>query len=227
MISKLILAVVLVACLIAPDRVGADVVLNFDSLPAAGLPNGLSGPQVTGYFASFGITLTNNSPASTVAIFDSRSFFSGQKAIPPSPFNFIGQEGSADPVSYTLAFSVTQDFFAMTRVGIIAGSTGTALPFWQASAFDSAGHLLGTAGENAFSIFSDIPAETFRINGPGIASVRIASDNAHFAALGSVILDDFTISTAVPEPSSMVLAVVGCVAIFGHQAAIRRRRSSR
>ncbi len=50
-------------------------------------------------------------------------------------------------------------------------------PEWSASlAFDASGNLLGTVGENAFSIFTDLPAKTFTLNGPDIASVRIASD---------------------------------------------------
>lgn len=227
MMSKLVLAGVLVVCLIAPNRAGAGIVLDFDSLPASGLSGGMSGPQITNYFAAFGITLSDVSPGTAVTVYDTRDIFAGEKVIPPSPFNVIAQPGSLDPISYTLNFTVPQEYFAMTRVGIHAGSTGTALPEWNASAYDASGALLGTVGENAYSIFTDIPAQTFTLNGPGIESVRIASDNGHFAALGSVILDDFTISTAAtPEPSSLVLAVVGCVAIFGYQA-MRHRRSAR
>ena len=60
------------------------------------------------------------------------------------------------------------------------------------------------------------PAKTFTLDGPDIRSVTIASDNDHFAAFGSVILDNFTISS-VPEPSSLTLASIasGIVLAYG------------
>ena len=123
--------------------------LNFDSLPAAGLSGGLSGPLVTDYLASFGITLSDVTPGTALTVFDAR--VSGGIVIPPSPFNFIAQAGSDDPISYTLDFALPQDHFTMTRIGFHP-ITGLALPEWSASAFDASGHLLGTVGENAYSI---------------------------------------------------------------------------
>jgi hypothetical protein len=208
--------------LAASSSLRADIVVNFDSLPAAGLSGGLSGPLVTDYLASFGITLSNVTPGTAVTVYD---LSGSDDVIAPSPFNIIAQAGSLDPISYTLNFALPQDHFSMTRAGFHP-ITGLALPEWQASAFDAGGNLLGTVGEPASSIYSDVPAEIFTLLGPGIKSVRIASDNGHFAAFGSALLDDFTLSTAVPEPSSLVLAVLGCVAVFGHQA-IKRRRLAR
>ena len=144
--------------------------------------------------------------------------------IPSSPYNIFTQSGSNAPVSYTLNFSTPQDFFSFTRVGIHSGVTGVALPEWHAYAFDASNHLLGTYGESSHSIFSDIAATTFTFNGPGISSVRIDSDNHHFAAFSAVNLDDFTLSTvaAVPEPGSLTLAAIGCVVLLGYRVQKQR-----
>jgi hypothetical protein len=210
--------------LATPNPVRADFVVDFDSLPASGHP--VSGATLANYLAGFGITLSGVTPGTAVTVYDARDIYSDiQPVIPPSPFNVISQAGSNDPVSYTLNFALPQDHFAMTRTAVRAGTTGVALPEWHASAFDASGHLLGTVGESAFSIFTDLPAETFTLNGPGIRSVLIASDNHHFAAFGAVILDNLTL-TAVPEPSSLVLVGLGLAGIAG-SVGLRRRREGR
>jgi hypothetical protein len=76
------------------------------------------------------------------------------------------------------------------------------------------------------SIFSDIPAQTFTLNGPNIESVVIASDNQHFAAFGAVILDNFTLTAvpaAVPEPPGLIGASIGGVLLAGYRQWRRRR----
>ena len=114
----------------------------------------------------------------------------------------------------------------MTRTAIRSGSTGVALPEWRAFAYDASGNLLGSVGENAVSVFSDISPKAFTLNGPNIRSVRIASDNHNFAAFSAVILDNFTVTAvpSVPEPQSLVLASIGCVMLLGNQ--VRKRWAS-
>ena len=210
-------------CLATPGLVRADQVINFDSLDARGNP--VTGPALASYLAQFGVTVSGVTPGTAVTVYDARDIYPDiQPVIPPSPFNVIAQAGSNDPVSYTLNFSVLQDHFSMTRVGVRAGTTGVALPEWHAYAFDDQGHQLGTVGESAFSIFSDLPAETFTLDGPDIRSVVIASNNNHFAAFGSVILDNFTLSS-VPEPSSLITATIGALVLLGHQLVRYRSRS--
>ncbi len=209
---KSVHAAVFLLCFTTAGLARADFVANFDSLPAAGLPSGLSGAPVTNYLATFGITLSDVTPGTALTVYDSRDV--GGVVIPPSPFNFIAQAGSDDPISYTLNFALSQDHFSMTRVGLHP-ITGLALPEWHAYAYDASGNLLGTVGESAFGIYSDIPAETFTLDGPNIRSVRIDSNNGHFAAFGSVLLDDFTL-TSVPEPSSTTLMALGLAGLAVH-----------
>ncbi|MBX9579480.1 MAG: PEP-CTERM sorting domain-containing protein, partial [Gemmataceae bacterium] len=209
---------------LAAPAARADFVINFDALAAHGVPGGVVGPPLADYLAGYGVSLTDVTPGTEVVVYDARDIYADiQPVVPPSPFNVIAQQGSLDPISYTLTFAVPQDFFRLTRPYIRAGDTGVALPAWAAYAYDSSGNLLDSVGEDAFSIFSDLPAQQFSLNGPNIDHVTIASDNGHFAAFGSVILDDFTLSAVptatTPEPGSLVLAGVGAVGV----AAARRR----
>ena len=174
------------------------VTVNFDSIAASGVPGGVGGALLADYLSSYGITLTSETPGTQVVVEDARDIYAAiQPVVPPSPFNVITQGGTNDPVSYTLNFDQLQDSFSMTRPYIRSGVTGVALPEWHAYAFDASGNLLSSVGENAFSIFSDLPEEQFTLGGPGIKSVTIASDNHHFAAFSAAILDDFVLSNVV------------------------------
>ncbi len=158
----LVASVVLLLGFSSPSFVRAgDVTIDFDSLPAAGLSGGLTGTAITNYFASYGITLSGVTPGTAVTVYDTRAIFAGQVVVPTSPFNVIAQSGSPDPVSYTLNFALPQDQFSMSRTAVHPGSTGDALPEWHAFAYDASGKLLSSVGENAFSVFTDLPAKTF------------------------------------------------------------------
>jgi hypothetical protein len=224
--SNAFLAGLALLCLVAPGPVRADHVINFDSLPAKGNP--VTGPELASYLAPFGVTISDVTPGTAVTVYDARDIYSSiQPVVPPSPFNVIAQAGSDDPVSYRLNFALPQDHFSVTRTGVRSGTSGVALPEWHAYAFDGLGHPLGTIGENAFSIFSDLPAETFTLNGPDIWSVVIASDNHHFAAFSAVILDDFTLTAvpaSVPEPSGLITGTIAALVLLGHQLVRRRSR---
>jgi hypothetical protein len=213
--------------LAAPNMVRADFVINFDSLPAKGVPGGVTGTVLADYLAGFGVSLSGVTPGTMVTVLDARDIYSNAQpppVVPPSPYNVIGQEGSNDPVSYTLNFARLQDHFSFTRVGVRAGTTGAALPEWNASAFDASGKSLGTVGESAFSIFTDLPASVFTLQGPDIASVQISSNNHHFAGFSAVILDNFTV-TSVPEPTSLLLVAIGSVPVLARKArGLLRRR---
>jgi len=66
-----------------------------------------------------------------------------------------------------------------------------------------------------------------RAGGTPFTQILLYSQAPGFRPAFSQYYDDFAFTpAAVPEPSSLILAVVGCVTIFGHQA-IRRHRLNR
>jgi hypothetical protein len=185
------------------------VTISFDSLPASGNP--VSGATLANYLSGYGITLSAVTAGTAVTVYDARDIYNGIPGGPPlvapSPFNVIGQTNSSGPISYTLNFALPLEHFAITRTAVLGThGQGFAYPEWHAFAYDSANNLLGSVGESAFSTFSDIPAAVFTLNGHDIRSVTIASDGHQFAAVGSVILDDFTLSNVAPDLAATSLA---------------------
>src|SRR5205814_1572135 len=99
--------------------------------------------------------------------------------------NLLTQTGSNDPVSFTLNFATPLNSFGFTRPQLIAGPSGITHPEWSVHAFNSLGQEVSTntqpVGEALISSFSNVPARSFTIQGPGITSVRFDSNNHHFA----------------------------------------------
>jgi methionine-rich copper-binding protein CopC len=176
------------------------VMVDFDKLDSTVNPQG--GEVLANYLGACGLSLRDVTPGTQVYARDARSIYANiQPVVPTSPFNVLTQEGSNDPVSYTLASNTLLSSVQLTRPYIRAGQTGVALPEWTATAFDASGNVLSTVGEPTRSIFVDAPAATFTLNGPHIASVRINSNNRHFAAFSAVILDNLVL---VREPAAIV-----------------------
>ena len=58
---------------------------------------------------------------------------------------------------------------------------------------DETGTEINAKSESQINGFSDVPAQTFTLNGPGIKSVRFDSDNWHVAAFSADFIDDLTL----------------------------------
>jgi hypothetical protein len=169
------------------------------------------------------VTLRNVTPGTQVLVFDSRNIYPGlEPVIPTSPFNVITQGGSNNPVTYTIQPDRLLDSFSVSRPAIRAGVTGIALPEWSLTAFDEFDNPIGSVGEGQRSIFSDIIARTFTLNGR-IAYIRFNSNSYNFAAFSSMPLDNWNLSPdrAVPEPASVVVFGLGLAGMVG--VALRRR----
>lgn len=221
----------LIACLavisLTAVTARAETIVNFDALNASGRPQGMHGQELSNYLATYGVSISGATPGTYVTVYDARDIYADiQPVIPTSPFNVITQGGSNDPVSYTLDFTLAQDFFSFTRTGVRAGRTGVALPAWRVTAYDAANNLIGSVEEGARSIFVDIPEQTFTLNGPNIRHITVASNNGHVAAFSSAILDNFRLSAvpnSVPEPGTIAL-VVGIASVGGMMLKRRRKR---
>jgi hypothetical protein len=181
--------------------------VTFDQLDATG--GTLTGSTVTSYLASYGISVSGLTPGTYLLVADVRNIYSGDLVVPPSPYNIFSQGGSLDPVSFTLGFSTPLESFAFTRPGFHVDQFGVTHPAWQAYAFDSNGTELASASEPLLSSFSDVPAASYNLNGPGITSVRFDSQNEHFAGFGAVLLDNLVLTSSVPEPGTLTLAGIG------------------
>lgn len=116
--------------------------------------------------------------------------------VPVSPPNVLTQINSNDPVAFTLRFPKEVRAVRFTRPALLAGPTGITFPQWRAEALDAAGAVIATAGEPLGSgpaYYSNVPARTFTLDGPGVRALRFRSYNMHFAAFSAVIFDDLVL----------------------------------
>ncbi len=182
---------------------GNEIVVNFDSIEATHAPL-----IAYDYLAQYGITVTDMTPGTRVVIDNAIDEYGGRSLTPSSLPNVLTQKGSNDPVSFILSFQTTFQSVRFTRVALIAGETGVTFPAWQAVALDSNGTVLGKVGEPLGSgeeYYSDVPAKTFTLTGPGIKAVRFNSQNGfydsgghyrYFAGFSAIVLDDLIL---IPE----------------------------
>jgi len=160
--------------------------LNFDSISA-----GANCTDATPYLAQFGIALSGITPGSTVGIANSAATYNGQATQAASMPNVLTQCGSAgQALSYMMNFPVALDHLTFTRPLLLTGPSGITHPQWSAHALDATGHELATVGEALISSFSDVPAQIFTLNGPGIRAIRFDSNAFNFAAFAAVLIDD-------------------------------------
>lgn len=157
------------------------------------------------YLATYGVTITNETPGSTLKVYNDTLYEHGIPVRASSGHNFLGQFQKTGKTSYKLEFDTDLATFGFTRVGLRGGSAGVILPAWQATAYDDSGNELGTVGEDFRFSYADIPEETYFLHGPefNIAYVRIVSDNRNFMP-NSVLMDDFVLGTVVANQAPTV-----------------------
>ncbi len=171
------------------------IVLDFDKAKdGTPLDVSLTGKLVANsYLASYGVTLSDVAPATQLAILDLRKLYEGHAIRAASGTNALGHIGSNDPISFTLNFKTPLQKVTFARPTLIAGPTGITFPEWKATALDGDGRALGSVGEPGGGYYSDSPATTFILKGPGIKAIRFNSNNHHFAAFHAAIIDDLTL----------------------------------
>jgi|GEM_PF-6488697 len=149
--------------------------------------------DATAYLAANGITISSLTPGTSVRIIGDLGYYNGEAVRAPSSPNTLTQTGSNAPVQFTLRFAVPLDSFSFKRSSLIARPI-VSHPFWRAAAFNAAGAQIGpTLGESRIGSGKDVPAATFTLRGPGIASVRFNSENQG-SGFNAVVLDDFVLT---------------------------------
>jgi len=174
---------------------GSSQVVNFDSLIATKGP--VTNGVLSNYLAGFGITVTNLSPATALAVENQAAINAGRAVAASSPPNLVTQIGSRGPVSYTVSFTALLTNFGFTRPELLANPF-VSHPAWQATAFDAAGVALGQAGEGLIGSYTNVGAQAFLLSGPGIASVQFASQGSGLTTFNAMVADDFVLTTNGP-----------------------------
>ncbi len=171
--------------------------INFDSVNAS------AGPvDPTGYLASYGITMTEGSPAADPVIISANQFYGGGHAFPSSAPNFLCPQTGYSGDSYTLNFSTPLLELQFYRVGM---DSGTETPIWSATAYQGA-TALGSVGESYIDAFTGSSAKLFTMSyaGSEITSLTFYGNGEGSAALPGAPIDDLTLYT-VPEPTTLAL----------------------
>jgi len=171
-------------------------VLNFSSADTS-LPPGTI--DAAGYLNNYGITVTGVTAGTHLLIANSQSIYKGTAVRPTHPPNLLLQNGSNDPISFTLNFSKPICALTIVRAGLIAATpSGVTHPIWSAHAFEEpngSGKEVDIAGESLIASYFDVPQHTFTLSGPYIQSVRIDSMNLHFAGFSSVLIGELSFET--------------------------------
>jgi hypothetical protein len=169
----------------------SSITINFDE------PDASQGRLIANdYLAKYGITISESTNGTLVAIVNASQMYQGRALIATSPPNVLTQVNSNDPVSFTLNFPKQFRLVRFSRPALTAGVTGVTFPEWRAQALDAKGGILDEVGEPLGAgprYYSNIPARTFTLKGPGIKAVRFNSKNYHFAGFSAVVIDDLTL----------------------------------
>lgn len=167
----------------------ATTYMNFDSVNTSG-----GKVDATSYLASYGITLTNVSPAGTVFIANNNS--DGCDSASSAP-NFLTQDvGGSPPCSYTLLFNSTLQSVSFTQCAV-GGNCES--PIWTATAYAGT-NVVDSVGVCCIDSDTGQPPRSYTLNGPGITSLTVSANGEYSSAIASVPLDDFYMATALTNP---------------------------
>ena len=173
----------LVICIVPSAFAGTTSV----DLNAAALPVGSSTPA-DALLATYGITISNVTSGSSVVLENDPCC---------SPQIVIEQTNPLlGVVSYTLNFTPPLSELKFSRAAITLGTP--VHPAWSASIY-AGSTLVTTVGEGFTFIPAPSPSNNFDIPAPGITSMVVTSNNGHFAAFTSALLDNFVITQGQVE----------------------------
>jgi len=169
-----------------------EITVNFDEPDANNGP--ITGDNLARYLDKFGLLVQDPTAGTQVAILNTRNLYEGKAAEAQSSPNLLTQTGSNEPVGFTLMLTLRADKIRFTRPKLIAGPSGVIHPSWKVEAFNSIGEVIDSVSEDLLRSFEDVPAREFRLKGPGIAWLRVSSNNQHIAGFNALLLDDLVIT---------------------------------
>jgi hypothetical protein len=191
--------------------------INFDSFAP--------GTQPANFLAAFGIPNITVSGAAGAGPPSIQDFSNNTGAIVPSLPNIFQQSASSLDTNQihrlSFDFSPPLSSFRLTRMGTQNfGSTDT----WSAKFYNASNSLLGSFGEPVPLINSPPTPYTFNApSGQTIARMDLESVWTAFATYRNIPVDDFVLTPAVPEPSTIALCAMSAAGLI---ACGRRRRRS-
>jgi hypothetical protein len=178
------------------------VLVDFDSLDAVTAP--VTGSTLAAYLSAAGMTVTNISAGTKLAVENQSLLNGGGFVIASSPSNILTQIGSNKTVSFTLSFSPLLTQFAFTRPELEANPFVTE-PAWEARAYDALGVLQAQTSEALISSYTNVPAQPFALHGAAIATVEFISHGSGLTTFDALVMDDFILTTSSNLPPSVVL----------------------
>jgi uncharacterized repeat protein (TIGR03803 family) len=185
---------------------GNTSLVNFDAPEAS--------TSISNYLATNGITIASLSPGTMLVATNGGGFVE-----PSSPPNVLTQVGSNGPVSFSLDFSHLLSELTFTRPALVANPYVTH-PAWQAEVFDALGVPLDEVQEALVSSYTSVPAQTFTLQGQGIASVEFDSEGNSFTTFNAVVLDDFILTVSATNPPAVLLTNPAAGQVFSVPAVI-------
>jgi hypothetical protein len=136
-----------------------------------------------------GITVKDVTPGSKIAFVDNKDVYEGKAADPVSG-RMLMQLEKNEAVSYTLAFEGDIEKVVFSRPKLKATeASGITHPKWKATAYDAAGKVLSSVGEERIGSYKDVPSKAFVLDGPKIASVKFESDGGGKTAFSAVLIE--------------------------------------
>lgn len=182
----------------------APFVVNFDALNATAGP--VTNPPLAAYLATNDMAVSSNSPGTSPAVEDETNVAGGGFVTASSEPNLLTQIGSNGPASFTVTFSNLLTGFSFTRPELLANPFVTH-PAWQVEAFDALGLPLAETNAAQISSPTNVPAQTYTLDGDGIASVQFSSQGSGLTTFNAMLLDDFVLTEGITSNLAPAISI--------------------
>ena len=188
-------------------NVPGTTLIDFEALDASRGP--VRGTTLSNYLAGYGVTVSNVTEDTTLAVQDDQNIFNGTVTAAYSGNNLLTQSGSNGSISYTLVFNQSCTSVSWERTELLADSGGVVAPAWTAYAYDGNSNALSQVGEDQVFSLTNMPAKSFTLYGSNIAFINFAADN-NINYLDSLPLDNLLLSTNAPtNPQPTITLTAG------------------